>query len=415
MPQKPEKSLPTGSKSPKSKFRKKRVLFLIETSTSYGRDLLSGASRYAHERNEWDFIVVPRGITEMPETVINWHGDGVIARTSDKRAHDFIKRRIKCPVVELYSVVKTEIYCDERAIVRMALDHFEEHCFENVGFFSIGQTRWIVERERHFKEEAIARGFSPHIFIEKTARKDPTWYPIWNEKYDPALRAWLEELPKPIAIFTANDHQAVHLINGCNNLGYRIPEEIAVLGINNDTLLCDIISPTLSSIDQNAREVGYEGARLLDMKMNGIDCTGYEKGLLPVRVVTRESTDVFAMKNPDVNRALHFIREFATTGIRVTDVLHEVNLTSRTLERYFKESLGHTPEREILMTKLRHASWLLVTSNLPNHRIAELSGFSNDRYFCYLFKKEKGMTPQRYRRENKSSGAVAWDNSSEET
>ena len=178
--------------------------------------------------------------------------------------------------------------------------------------------------------------------------------------------------------------------------------------------MCDILSPTLSSIDQNAYEVGYEGARLLDMKMNGVDCAGYEKALLPVRVVARESTDAFALKNPDVNRALHFIRKFATTGIRVTDVLHEVNLTSRTLERYFKETLGHTPEREILMTKLRHASWLLVTSNLSNQRIAELSGFANDRYFCYLFKKEKGMTPQQYRRENKSSGAVVWDNSSEE-
>ena len=244
-------------------------------------------------------------------------------------------------MVELYSYVKTEVFCDERAIVRMALDHFEEHCFENVGFFSIGQTRWIIERERHFKEEAIARGFSPYLFIDKFARKDPTWYPLWNEKYKPGLRAWLEKLPKPIAVFTANDHQAAHLINVCNELGYRIPEEIAVLGVNNDTLLCDILSPTLSSIDQNAHEVGYEAARLLDMKMNGKDSAGYEKGLLPVSVVTRESTDIYALKNPDVNRALHFIRGFATTGIRVTDVLNEVNLTSRTLERYFKESLGH--------------------------------------------------------------------------
>ena len=413
MPQPPRRSLSKPPETSEPKFRKKRVLFLIETSTSYGRDLLTGASRYAHERNEWNFTVVPRGLTETPETLKQWRGDGIIARTPDRRTNDII-RRIKCPVVELYSYVKTEVFCDERAIVRMALDHFEEHCFENVGFFSIGQTRWIIERERHFKEEAIARGFSPYLFIDKFARKDPTWYPLWNEKYKPGLRAWLEKLPKPIAVFTANDHQAAHLINVCNELGYRIPEEIAVLGVNNDTLLCDILSPTLSSIDQNAHEVGYEAARLLDMKMNGKDSAGYEKGLLPVSVVTRESTDIYALKNPDVNRALHFIRGFATTGIRVTDVLNEVNLTSRTLERYFKESLGHTPEREILLTKIRHAAWLLVTSNLTNHRIAELSGFSNDHYFCYMFKKEKGMTPQQYRRRNKRSGAIAWDNSAEE-
>ncbi len=402
--QKPETERP--------KFRKKQVLFLIETSTSYGRDLLYGASRYARERNEWNYVVVPRGITETPEALKSWHGDGVIARTPDKKTHEMI-RRTDCSVVEMLSFIKTEVFCDERAIVRMALDHFEEHCFENVGFFSIGNTRWIIERERHFKEEALARGFTPYLFIDKQARKDPTWYPIWNEKYTPALQAWLESIPKPIAIFTANDHQAVHLINGCNNLGYRIPEEIAILGINNDTLLCDILSPTLSSIDQNAREIGYEAARLLDKKMKGEDCSGYEKGVLPLQVITRQSTDIFAVDNPDVSRALHFIRDFATTGIRVSDVLNEVNLTNRTLERYFKESLGHTPEREILMTKIRHAAWLLVSSNLSNHRIAELSGFSNDHYFCYMFGKEKGMTPQQYRRKNKSSGAVIWDETPE--
>ena len=392
-----------------SKFRKKQVLFLIETSTSYGRDLLSGAARYVNERNEWNFSIFPRGITETPHFIKEWHGDGVLARSPDRKTLETIKR-FNCPVVELMNnVEKTVIFCDERAIVRLALDHFEEHCFEHVGFFSFGRTLWILERERHFKEEAIARGFHPFIFIDERSRKDTAWYPIWNKRYHSALRMWLKEIPKPIAILAANDIQAVHLINVCNDVGYRIPDEIAILGNNNDVHLCEILSPPLSSIDQNAQEIGYEAARLLDKKMKGEDCSHYEKRIFPLGIASRQSTNSFALANPDVTRALHFIREFATSGIRVTDIANEVNLTNRTLERYFKESLGHTPEREILATKLRHAEWLLVSSNLSSNQISRLSGFSNEQYFCYLFRKEKGITPQQFRRKNKGSGAVIWN------
>ena len=399
------------SESETPRFRKKQILFLLETSTSYGRDLLSGAARYANERNEWNYLIFPRGITETPNFIKDWHGDGVLTRTPDKKTLEVI-RRFDCPVVELMNnVKKADVFCDERAIARLALDHFEEHCFENVGFFSFGRTLWISERERCFKEEAAVRRFRPHILTDRLLRKDPSWYPVWSEEYHPVLKAWLERIPKPIAVLAANDHQAVHLINLCNNMGYRIPDEVAVLGVNNDTHLCGILSPALSSIDQNASEIGYEAARLLDKKIKGEYCAGYEKRISPLRVIKRQSTDVFALTNPDVSHALHFIREFATTGIRVADVLSEVNLTNRTLERYFKESLGHTPEREILLTKIRHASWLLVSSNLSGHQIADLSGFSNNHYFCHMFKKEMGMTPQHYRRQNKSSGTIAWDDS----
>lgn len=387
------------------RFRKKRVLLLIETSTSYGRDLLTGASRYARERNEWSFSIFPRGITEAPDYIRDWRGDGVIARTPDDRILKIIQS-FACPVVELMYIAKPDVFCDERALVRLALDHFEEHCFAQVGFFSFGGAGWILERERQFVEECAVRGLVPSIFNTKFSRDDPTRDPLWNEKYNKPLRAWLREIPKPIAILAANDHQAVHLINQCNDLEYRIPDSIAILGINDDTHLCNILTPTLSSINQNAREIGYEAARLLDKKMNGEDCSGYEKRIMPFQTVTRQSTDSFATSDSDVAHALHFIREFATTGIRVSDVLHEVHLSNRTLERHFKESLGHTPEREIFLTKLQHAVWLLVSSSLPNHQISELSGFSNEQYFCKMFKREKGVTPQEYRRRNKRSDFV---------
>ena len=138
-------------------------------------------------------------------------------------------------------------------------------------------------------------------------------------------------------------------------------------------------------------------ARLLDLKMKGKVHSFYEKLIPPLRVVQRRSTDFFAITNPDVVHALHFIREFATTGIGVNDVLEEVNLTHRTLERYFRETIGHSPSREILLTKIKHATWLLTSSNLSNHQISELSGFFNVKYFGKMFKKEKGITPQQFR------------------
>ena len=136
--------------------------------------------------------------------------------------------------------------------------------------------------------------------------------------------------------------------------------------------------------------------------MNGENCDNYQKKIMPLGVVPRGSTDRFAIADPILAKTLRFVRDFATTGIRVTDVLREVDLSNRTLERYFKETLGHTPEREIFLTKIRHAVWLLTSTPYPNREIAKLAGFSNEQYFCKAFKREKGQTPTEYRREHRS-------------
>ncbi len=389
-------------KRPRERFQKKKVLFLIETSTSYGRDLLSGMSLYARERDEWNFTIIPRGINESPEGIRSWRGDGIIARTSNDEILKILKK-IDCPIVELMYIKRPEVCYDEKGIANLALDHFAEHYFENIGFFSFGATGWLLNRERVFIETAKKRGLTPYVFVNKLSRKDKGHDPSWFEEYSPSLREWLTTLPKPIALLTANDHQAIPLMNHCKEMGLGIPYSVAILGVDDDSHLCNILSPSLSSINVNVQKIGYEAARLLNKKMGGKDDSPCQYLIPPRGVVTRKTTDIFALDNPKVGQALHFIREFATTGIQVKDVLDDLSLSSRTVERYFRESLGHTVEREIFLTKFRHALWLLVHSDFPSYQIAELSGFSSEQYFCQMFKKEKGMTPQRYRRENKES------------
>lgn len=383
-------------------FQKKKVLLMVETSTSYGRDLLTGITRYALERNEWTYTILPRGITELPDYIRHWKGDGVIARSPDLQFVRFVES-FGCPVVEMMYWDQPDIYCDERAMARLALDHFEEHYAENVGYFSYGGVGWIRYRCQQFTEECRERGFSPFIFESKVLRRDRSPDPVWKQEYDEPLRAWLRDIPKPIFLLAANDHQAVNLINRCRTLGYRMPEDIAVLGYNNDVHLCNMLVPSLSSIDQNTSKIGYEAARLLDKKMRGEDCTGYKLCLPPLKVVSRDSTNRFTSSDPDVSRALHFIREFATSGISVSDILAEVPLTARTLERKFRDVLGHSPGREILLAKLRHSIGMLINSELSSRRVAELSGFSNEQYFCKVFKREMGITPKEYRSQRRLS------------
>lgn len=161
-------------------FRKRRVLLLIETSTSYGRDLLEGISRYTKERNEWSFSIIPRGITESPEYLKNWRGDGLITRTPNDRMYRLIQK-FHCPTVELMYIAKPDVFCDETALVNLALDHFEEHLFERVAFFSFGGTGWIAERRRCFLAECRRRGIESFCYSPGLSGRDLTREPLWKE------------------------------------------------------------------------------------------------------------------------------------------------------------------------------------------------------------------------------------------
>ncbi|MDO5553976.1 MAG: XylR family transcriptional regulator [Planctomycetia bacterium] len=375
---------------------KKKILLLVESSTSYGRDILQGISQYATERNHWWFNIEPRGISEGASALKRWHGDGIISRVVDRKSHVSI-RRSGIPFVELLYNNHSEIRCSDKAIAAMAADYFLQLGFKNFAFFSFGGTGWIQDRKKAFALECKRLNLQCSLFNLPESDLDVSPEPAWNDNYEKDFIPWLTSLPLPCAVLTANDHQAIFLMNYCRELGIVIPDELAVLGVNNDVHLCNILSPSLSSIDQNAQRIGYEAARLLDRRMKNPDIPRVPVLTQPSRVITRKSTETLVVEDPDILHAIRFIREFAMQGIRVTDVLNEVQISNKSLERWFRKLFGHTPEKEIIKTKLRHAAELLTNTTYPTREIADMSGFSSEQYFVQVFRREMGITPSKFR------------------
>jgi LacI family transcriptional regulator len=220
------------------------------------------------------------------------------------------------------------------------------------------------------------------------------------------LAAWVAALPKPIAVLAANDVCGTRLIDACRSANIRIPEQVAVLGVDNDEVLCRLTSPPLSSIDLDTSTIGYQAAQLLDDLMNGRPSPADSQWMLPRAVVGRQSTDAMAIEDEDLAEALSFIREYACQGIGVDDVLQRVTISRATLERKFAAGLGRTPGSEILRVRLERIRHLLHETTYPLDRIAALTGFKNPAHLSVVFKRETGHSPREYRAQTRRPPAA---------
>jgi LacI family transcriptional regulator len=212
---------------------------------------------------------------------------------------------------------------------------------------------------------------------------------------------WLQSLPKPVGLMACNDLRAHQVLMACDENDLAVPEEVAVIGVDNDEAICGLSRPPLSSIDQNAEEVGYQAAALLDRLMQG-GAPPQEKLIVePSSVVARQSTDVVAVADADVAAALHHIREHACDGLSVNELLASVAMSRRTLERRFASLLGRSPKDEIARVQVGHVKRLLTMTDYPLAKIAQLTGFGYVESMCVLFKNMVGQTPGQYRRQNR--------------
>ena len=380
--------------------RRKHVLLIIESSTSYGRDLLRGIAQYVRERNEWWVDIENRGFFDpLPTSVKGWHGDGIISRVPTRQTLQLL-RRLGCPVIDLLApgtYRNTKVLIDETQIARLALDHFRDCRLRQFGYYSFGNCEWAFHRGNVFVDHLKKAGVSCYV-CPQAPSATPSVDPFWKPEYEQTVNDWLRELPRPIGVLTANDTHANRLASACRKLDIGVPEEIAILGINNDQLLCRTLTPTLSSIDLGAERIGYESARQLDCMMTGKPLPKKAVLFSPFGIVVRQSTDMFAVDDEEVVAALRFIREHATSGIGVHDILETLNLSSRTLERGFKKHVGRTPKQEIARIRMNHAVELLRQSKFSHEAIAKLSGYGSLRYFLDIFRAEHGETPTQFRK-----------------
>jgi len=379
--------------------RKKNILLLIESSSAYGRMLLKGISQYVRERDQWTLHIEDRGLLPVPVQLFHgWKGDGIISRTPNRQFYNALNK-CHCPIVELLRadpLVDIEVHPDDCKTIEMCINHYLERKITSIAFYAFGNSWWIKRRHDLFCEITRHLNINTSCFMDTSSRKaDPK--PEWEEKYEKPLKKWLKSLPYRTGILVVNDAQAVRVLNACRILGINIPEQLAVVGVDNDENLCNLTTPTLSSLDRNVEIVGYKAAELLDLKIAGKKLPPLPVIVPPKGIVVRHSTDIVAINDPDVIAAIHYIAEFAIQGITVGEVAQHVQLSHSTLCRLFQKELKRSPKEEIIRVRLHHAMFLLTQSRLSLRAIAKQCGYKTVEHFSALFKSNTGETPMAYR------------------
>jgi len=292
--------------------------------------------------------------------------------------------------------VDIEVHPDDYKTIEMCVEHYLEKGITSVAFYAFGNCWWVRRRHNFFLEIMKRRNGNVYHLMDDSSRKQDSM-PKWEDKYEKPLEKWLKSLPFGTGIVVVNDAQAVRVLNACRFLGINVPEQLAVLGIDNDENLCNLTTPTLSSLDMDVETVGYKAAELLDLKINRKKLPPLPILIHPQGVVVRRSTDILANSDPDLIAAVSYIREYATQGITVEEVAKHVNLSRSTLCRLFQKELKRSPKEEIIGIRLKHAMFLLSQSNFSIRAVAKQCGYQTVEHFAAIFKSRTGETPMAYR------------------
>jgi LacI family transcriptional regulator len=379
------------------------VALIIETSSVYGRRLLAGVTRWMRTHTPWSVFLEQRGLTEKPPAWLDgWCGDGILSRvTTPELAEQLQSQRIA--TVDLTDIYGDQglprIWSNDADIGRLGAEHLLERGFRNFAYCGFTAHHWSQRRREGFLQT-----------LQLPARRVAVYESIWGgpqahdwQQERRQIADWLAQLPKPVGIMAANDLRGQQVLDACKQISVAVPEEAAIIGCDNDELLCQLCDPPLSSIVPNPEHIGFEAAGLLDrlIAANGKQRKAYQGTRLeipPVGIVTRQSTDVLAIEDAKVAAALKFIRENACLGTSVEEVLKHIPISRSMLERGFRQYLQRSPHAEIRLVQLKRVRDLLSETDLPLDRIAGLAGFTHPEYMSVVFKRELGETPGQYRR-----------------
>jgi LacI family transcriptional regulator len=383
-------------------MRRRRVLLIVETSLAYGREVLRGISRYAITHGPWStYLDLRELVVELPTEIEDWEGDGIISRsTSPELAARWRERGI--PVVDLTDIHGdlglVHVWTDHRRVGEMAAEHLLERGFRSLAYCGFSDHNWSHRRLEGFAARLKLQGLTPAEFQTPWKASGPQHW----ESQQQRLGDWLTSLPRPLGVMACNDLRGQQVLDACRRRFLAVPEEVAVIGVDNDQLLCDICDPPLSSVVPHAERIGYEAAALLDGLMNKEPPLQRILIIEPRGVVTRQSTDVLAIDDPQIATAVSFIRRHACDGITVSEVLEQVTLSRSVLERRFRRFVGKSPQQEIRDVQLKRVKQLLAETDLPLEAIALRTGFAHPEYLSVVFKREIGEPPGEYRRRLKA-------------
>ncbi len=377
----------------------KRVALIFDARLPYDSQVVLGVAAFVRERRDWEIFIEenPLGNRRLPD-VAAWPGSGIIANFD----HPGVERQVRAsglPVVGFggsgiapgLSYVST----NNEAISRLAAQHLLERGFRDFAFFGYTPTSkncWSLAREMAFSREIEAASGTCDIL-----RLPADAMLHWDHFVENILR-WLGTLPKPIGIFAATDRRAQSLLAACRIGSVRVPEDVAVIGVDNDPLLCELSYPPLSSIEQGARDVGYRAAKLLHSLMSARVLRPRQFVIEPVGVVARASTEILAVDDADAARALQIIRQGACEGLTPEKVCQLVGRSRSSLEARFRECFHSTLAAKIMDTRFDRAREMVIHSKSPLKSVADECGLSSVQHMTALFRKRLGHTPAELRK-----------------
>jgi LacI family transcriptional regulator len=386
----------------------RHVALIIETSRAYGRGLLNGIARYNFEKNNWWVHFKPYGLSEpVPRWFTKWRGDGILARIDNPHIAKAVLAH-EVPVIDLRNMLDLNLPpfgASNVGVAEMAFEHFQERGIRTFAFYGEpqGTYRYDDQRCAAFQEQVTAAGRECHVYHYTQDSQEATDRDLRVER----LGEWIQGLPKPVGILGCHDGQGQELLDASRARDIIVPNEVAVLGVDNDPYICGLSIPPLSSIDLNTDRIGYEAAATLDRMMEDPEYSFGETLFPPRLVVTRQSTDLLAIDDPNVVAAIRFIRDRACSGITVEDVIRAVPLSGSTLSRKFKALLNQSPKSMILRTQLETARQYLVETDLSVTTVSDRCGFSESKYFHEVFHRRVGVTPREFRLANRQPRSPA--------
>lgn len=379
-----------------------RLLIITDFTESFANKLLKGIVTYSRQKEQWIIRRMPPsykakiGIPGIIRVAKEWKVDAVLGQfeeTDDMSlfaknglvvvAQDFKKRFTTIP----------NITADYLGTGRMAARFFLDRGFRNFGFFGFRNVCWSDERCEGFRREIESAGYGDYFYEYNLQELDRLWYYEREQ-----LAHWIKTIPKPIAIMACDDNQGYNLIEACHSAGVKIPAEVSVMGVDNDELLCSLGSPTLSSIQVDIEEGGFRTAELIEQMVTHPDMPPQDIVLKPVKIVGRISTAAYATDDIQIQKAIQYIHQNYQKKINVKDVMDQVALSRRLLERRFKQVTGQTLYQYISDLKIKHFAELLLDN--PDEQITGIAlslGENDTKSISRRFKQIFGCSPHDWR------------------
>ncbi len=378
---------------------KRHVALLIETSNEYARGLLRGIRAYIREHTPWSIYMGEHSRNQNDLSwLTDWQGDGILARIENEAIADYV-RHIGVPTIDLSAFrYIPELPCletDDQSIAHMALKHLVERGFKHFAFCGDLHFVWSRQRREHFLRAVEQAGYPCSDYEVDSTQ-------LWTEERQ-AMAKWVQSLPKPVGIMVSYDMLGQKLLEACRLANVYVPDEVGMISVDNDELMCNLTDPPLTSIIPNAVETGYRAAELLDKMMNGEQAAASVLSIPPLDIAMRLSTDAIAVKDQLVADTVRLIRSRIYEDVNIEELLRVLPFSRRAIESRFQRNLGRTPHDLMMEMKVKIIKQFLTETELSLSIIAERIGFKHAEYMSVLFKRETGITPNEYRKRSARS------------